>query len=927
LVGGAGVGASLSERLVGREAELTRLEQFLDAERPSARTLVLSGGAGFGKTALWEAGVASARRSGTTALVARPSEPETRLGFAALSDLLEAVDEDVFAALPGPQRHALEVALLRSEPSDRPPEARAIAAGFLGALRELASGEPVVVAVDDIQWLDAASAGALRFAQRRLDDEPIVFLLTERAAPATVPLGVDGPERLSIGGLSMGAIRLLLAERLDFHPQRQLLRRIYESTGGNPLFALEVARNLLETDRPIRPEQPLAVPSELGALLGQRLAKLSAPARTAALGAALASEPTTELIESVLGADSAGPLGELVSAGVVEVQGDRIHFTHPLLASTVTAAAVPRRRRAMQHQLAGLVDDPVASARHLARASVEPDEGVADLLEGAAVLARARGGWDTAAELLECSRDLTPMSATGDRPRRALAAAEHHAHAGDRSRARGLVEELLAEPLPRAERANGLRLLAEISAEDENFGGAIAVYEQALEFVDDPLLEAAVEDGLAYVCACSWDVAALAHAHRALELVELGGDEMLMGRPLAVCAMVDFMFGRGVAWDKVERALALEDREAVTPLQARPSTIAALLHIYTGDHAEGRRQLTEVWTWAADHGDEGDLAFILVFLSWLETRSGDFATAALLAEQAEVFAGLTGSQSTRAWAVGQRAFVWAHQGEVARAREAADEAIALGGDVGFLLPRVWAGASLALLEVSLGDPEAAWRACEELTAPFEALGIAEPILPFFLPDAVEGLIALGQLDRAERLVSSLEGRGRELDRPWALATGARGRGLLLAARGDLVGSAAALAGALAVHDRLDMPFERARTLFVTGLVERRARQRAKARSSLGEALEAFERLGARLWTERARAELARVSGRRAGGSGELTPTEARVAELAAGGLSNKEIAEALFVSVHTVESHLSHAYSKLGVRSRSQLGRRLGRPQ
>ncbi len=423
--------------------------------------------------------------------------------------------------------------------------------------------------------------------------------------------------------------------------------------------------------------------------------------------------------------------------------------------------------------------------------------------------------------------------------------------------------------------------------------------------------------------ACSWDVGAGEHAHRALALVEADGDETLMARPLAVCAMVDYMFGRGVSWDKVERALALEDHEAITPLQARPTTIAALLHLYTGNHAEGRERLTAVWTWAADRADEGDLAFVLVWLSWLETRSGNFATAGSLADQAKMFAALTGSESTRAFAVAQRALVAAHEGDITQAREGAAEATALSGLVDFLLPRVWAGAAVAVLELSLGNPEAAWRACEEITAPFEAFGIAEPVLVFFLPDALEGLIALGQLDRAEALVSSLQGRGRDLDRPWALATGARCRGLLLAARGDLVGAVAALDEALIEHERLDMPFERARTLFAKGLVERRARQRGQARASLAEALEAFDGMGARLWAERARDELSRVSGRRARGSSELTPAERRVVELAAEGLSNKEIAEALFVSVHTVETHLSHAYSKLGVRSRSQLARSL----
>src|SRR5262249_2199760 len=159
-----------------------------------------------------------------------------------------------------------------------------------------------------------------------------------------------------------------------------------------------------------------------------------------------------------------------------------------------------------------------------------------------------------------------------------IAAAEHHAHAGDRARARVLVEDLLQEPLPRTQRGSALRLLARISADDENFAGAIAVYQEALEFVEDPLLEATIEGELAYVCSSCWDLGAGAHAERALEVAEACGDQTLVSRSLAACAMVDFMFGRGVDWAKVERALALEDPDAVMPLQVRPSTVAGLLH-------------------------------------------------------------------------------------------------------------------------------------------------------------------------------------------------------------------------------------------------------------------------------------------------------------------------------------------------------------
>ncbi len=910
--------------LIGREAELAQLDRFFGAEDPGSRAIVLSGGPGLGKTSLWEAGVESAHQRGTLVLIARPSEPETQLSFAVLRDLLDTVDGDAFATLPAPQRHALEVALLRCDPSDRPPEARAIAAAFLGVLRELASRRPLLVAIDDVQWIDAESAGALRFAHRRVPDLPVTFLSTERTG--TARLGSEGVQFLEVGGLSIGATRVLLAERLDFHPPRTLLRRIFEAASGNPLFTLELARSIRESDQLVSPDQPLPVPNELAALLGQRLVRLPEVTKTAALAAALTSDPSTVLIETLLGADAGTALEQLLEAEVIEIHAGKIRFTHPLMASSVTSSALPSRRRAMQRALARIVVDPVASAWHLALATDEPDGDVARALEEAARLARARGGWDTAAELLERARDLTPSDDAEEGRRRAVKAAEYYRHAGDRSRARALLEEILEGPLPRSDRANGLRLLAEISRDDDNFAGAVGIYEQALVDADDPATEVAIELGLAYVCASSWMLAdAAVHARRALQILEGRDEDALTSAALAACAMVDWQLGRGVAWDTVERALVLERHDVVIPLPVTASTVAGLLHLYTGNHAEARARLTAVLQRATDRGEQGDQATVLNWLSWLETRSGNLETAAALADQAEELAAATGSESARAHALAQRALVHAHEGDVVMAREVAAEAVAAGERVGFLLPRLWGCATLALIELSVGNAEEAFSQCEEFIPPIEAFGVAEPVLVFFLPDAIEALIVLGRLDEAELLASSLERRGRELDRAWALASGSRCRGLVLAARGDFDGAGQAFADALTEDERMDMPFERARTLFAKGVAERRAKQRIKARTSLTEAHEGFERIGARLWTERAFDELSRVSGRRPRATGELTPTEQRVSELAVEGLSNKEIAVSLVVSVHTVETHLSHIFQKLGVHSRAQLAAKVTR--
>jgi DNA-binding CsgD family transcriptional regulator len=283
---------------------------------------------------------------------------------------------------------------------------------------------------------------------------------------------------------------------------------------------------------------------------------------------------------------------------------------------------------------------------------------------------------------------------------------------------------------------------------------------------------------------------------------------------------------------------------------------------------------------------------------------------------------LTGSQAMHAVVVAQRGLVHAHRGETAATRRACTEARTLFERLGDIWIIVWIAASLALLELSRGKPDAAREACEPLTMALEHHGIAEPVPAFFLPDALEALIAVGQLDRAQALIDALEDRGRELDRAWALATGGRCRGLLLAARGDIAGATAALEQALMQHERLEMPFELARTLLVVGLVERRARRRGQAKESFERALAIFELLGAKLWAERTRRELRRVGLRRSSGN-ELTTGERRVAELAAQGLTNRQVAAALFISPKTVEANLTRIYRKLGIASRAELGARM----
>jgi DNA-binding CsgD family transcriptional regulator len=270
-----------------------------------------------------------------------------------------------------------------------------------------------------------------------------------------------------------------------------------------------------------------------------------------------------------------------------------------------------------------------------------------------------------------------------------------------------------------------------------------------------------------------------------------------------------------------------------------------------------------------------------------------------------------------------KALVAALKGDVDAARADAEEGLRQSVRNEDTLDASCNRAVLGFLEFSLSNPTAAIRRLEPVLAFLDEMGSPEPGIIPCVPDAIEALVSLGRLDEAEGLLDRLERQGRTLGRPWAIASAARGRGLLTAARGDLSAASSALEQALLEHRRVPQPFELARTLLVKGEVERRAKQKRAARSTLEQALAIFQHLGAPLWAQRARDDLARVVGAVLPSSTELTPTEQRIAQLVGEGMKNREVADALFISVKTVEANLSRIFHKLGVRSRTELSRRI----
>lgn len=897
--------------LVGREEELEALDALLRADALPA-SLLVAGEAGIGKTSLCLAAVELARERGFETLAARPAEAEAELSFASVGDLLGPVLDRVLGELPAPQARALRVALLVEE-GEAAPDARALGVAFLGALRVLSRDQPVLLAVDDVQWLDSSSAAVLSFVGRRLATEPIALVLARRAGHGddVVP-ALDHVTRLDVCGLSVGAVHRLLRERLELALPRPALRRLHELSAGNPFYALELGRAFAAGA--LRLERGESLPPTLDVLVGHRVAALPAETRDALAAAAALARPLMSLV------GQQRVLGPAVDAGVVTLAGDEIRFAHPLLASAALSAVAPEERRVLHARLAARVADPEERARHRALAADAPDDAVAAELEAAANGARRRGGAATAAELAERAVALTATVGEA-RERRTLLVARARLEAGDAGGARRTVEELLDSTVLGPSRAQALADLARICMFVGARRRAVALLRDVLEQTDDTRLRALAEERLVTTLTVLREDLheARQQALVSVQRAERLGDPNVLVRALAALGFVGGVLGDPAAPAVLERGRELEPSSSLARVE-RPSYNLAGVQMWRGDLGAARAEFVAVYREAAEAGDEGSLAWTADNLAQLEFLAGNWDDALAWARRGDDLAAQTGQPAQRAYARAVRAVVLAHRGAAAEAREAAQEALELSGDevaIGWLNAR-WA---LGALELSLGDAAAAHEALERACAHVEREQIGEPGTIRFVFEDVEALIALGEAAAAERRLASVEAHAQRLGRVFALAAAARCRGLLAAAAGDTEAALKRFEQALALHERDPYALDRARTLHTYGVTLRRAKRRRGARSALEQAEATFEELGAAAFAARTRDELARIGGRTASG-GALTHTERKIAELAAQGLSNREIAAAAFVTTKTVEFHLRNIFRKLGVRSRTQLARR-----
>ncbi len=913
----------MTTSVIGREAELSAIDDFLRRISDGPAALVLSGEAGIGKTILWHKGLEEAHDRLDRVLSCRGVEAEASFSFAALSELLAGVVSEVAQELAPPRRHALEVALQLAEPGDLAPDAYVIGLALLDVLETLAEHGPVLVAVDDAQWLDPASAGVLQVALRRLREEPVGLLATvrlgqevESAVEFEHSFVEERLQRISVGPLSAGALHTLLEERLGLGLTRPELARVREATAGNPFFALELGRELVRTNTRPAPGQALRVPDSLRELLGGRLDRLPAYTGDVLIQVAALARPTVDLVASAHG-DRQRVLDALEAAaheGVVELDDSHVRFSHPMLASICYEQAPVWKRQAVHRALAAVVDDIEERARHLALATDGPDAVVASALDTAAEQAAARGAPAAAGELAELAAEVTPADPALARQRR-LRAANLHRLAGDTERAIAMLEQLLEEAPSGVERADVLVALV---------GTFMADSPTLIELSNEALVEAAGDDARSsrILGLRAWhhllrnDVpSARVDASMALEKAERVDDPPLIVAAIARVGQVE-TWSAEVTPGLLERGVDMEERLGLAlDYQASPSYSLARLMIRLGEIERSRAMFEELDRKAVARGNEGTRFLNLWSLSEIEWIAGRWRQAYGHAAAAQELGEQTVPNMTPPWVGRVKGLIEADLGLVEQARAHAEEGLASARAISQEIFTLLNLGVLGRLELALGHPTAAAEYLRELPERLLAGGLNDPTQPVWA-DTIETLIALGELELARSYLEPYEANARRLGSPRAAAGAARCRGLLSAADGDLSAATEAFDASLA--DAAPYPLELGRTLLCLGVVRRQAQQKKAAREALEQALAIFEELGARLWAEKAHAELARISGRR-GPSDELTETERRVAELAAQGRTNKEIATELYMGVSTVEAHLSRIYRKLGVR-RSGLG-------
>jgi len=854
---------------------------------------------------------------GARVLRAAAAEVESGLPYLTLVDLFGAALSEQGSLLPGHLRAALDAALLRTVAPATPQDELAVRLAVLELVRILAAQSPVLMIIDDLQWVDEPSAGVLQFVARRLAGLPVQVLAAERAetGPVRAQLCPEPYLELPLGPLSRDDVADLLRDRFGPGLSPATVARVHAVSGGNPLFAVELGRAVAERGEPTDELEPLPVPDRLRALLAARLAALSPEAGVALTVLAAAARPTTELLERC-GIDAAAELAEAATAGLVTSGPDgALGFSHPMLREMLYADADPANRHTAHKRLAAALDDPVERARHLAVIRPDPNEALASTLTDAAAVARRRGAPVVAADLARLAAERTPDP--GRAAYRCLAAARHAFAGGLSDEAERLAELALRDAADPVTRIGARLLLVDLPGQDMSGVGPIldAAFQEAEE---SGVLAARVR--LCRVRKAFYDgdtEYVLAELKRAEQAAEQAEDIECLVEVLAWRGHIEPPFQVRSTEDLLERAAGLSRGLPLSSAVVTARQLAAMARLKRGEVAEAVRRIEELRMAVERAGTVRDLASVLTTLASVYSRAGRCADALTAGHYclrlfADVAPGAPGPGLLVA------ALVELSGGTVDQAAAYAEQAVAASlaaGDEDWLKGAHAVQGQILLLR---GDPVGAVEPMRRSYALEQRRGPIDPAHFLWHADFIEALSLAGARDEAAEVLAEITGQARRLEREVVQLGLARAAALCTALSGHPREAAQDLTDALRIWADHPYAFELARAWHVLAGIERRAHRRGAAREALLEAIGRYTACGAAPWREAAEAELGRLDGARTGG---LSDSERRIVELVRQGATNREIARATYLSVKAVEANLTRLYRRFGVRTRDQLAK------
>ncbi|MFF3564320.1 AAA family ATPase [Streptomyces sp. NPDC002574] len=859
--------------LIGRREILDHARTQLSA----GPGVLFHGSAGIGKSALLNAlteqdGESSA---GGSVLRCAPVEEDAKLPFVALMDLFARVPEAYVDELSEGPRAALRAALLRGREPVSPQSRLAVRDAAVDLLRALSAAGPVLIVVDDLQWLDMPSAEVLSVALRRLYDKaPVRFLAAERVMDGEEPLGLrccpPGTTTVSVPPLADGEVADLLLERTGRQLPEHALRAIQETAAGNPLYAIELGRAALRDGTPVEAGDTLPVPPRLRDLLLDRVRLLPASARQTLLVASAAARPTLPLLTAAGIPDPAGDLATAEALGVAVADAEQtIRFHHPLIRAAVYADAPEHGRRAAHKLLARAVPEPVEHARHLALAHPHADETTAATLTAAAGSARRRGAPATAAELAALAARRTPADRPAERAERLLAAAEYASDAGLRADADRSAETVLAEAASAPQRVRA-RLIMLGNAGQALGGTGRLISDGLVEAEGHPELEARLHHWAAVRHLIGGRPAqAAAHARRAAHPAPgtgpaagaVSADTRVAA--LALLARLHALHGEADAADSaLGEAMALLG-PADEPGARELVRTRALLAADADRIDEAEREMAGLLDRPGQYASVEETAATLVALVRIQVRSGRCREALDNVARCAVLPVRAGSDSPPVLYAATLAETAG--GRLDRALELADRTVRAcmtDGDQLFLLRALGVRGRAQLLAGGRENTAAAVDTLRQVRRLGETMGICDPVLLRWYGDLAEATAILGDTDAAAEVLRAARRRAGNRPAVSVVAALERAEGLRDNALGHHKRGIARIQSAVARLRGRSLPLDLARTLIVLGAAERRPRRAAAARGALTEALGISSAVGAAPMEARARAELARFGGSR-----------------------------------------------------------------